>query len=124
MTVHLDVFYPSIIVGGLTYYFTELLQIKPFNVVLYDEMISMPQYREQQRYSLAVEIMYGSYFDGKLVDKLTLPEHCIIKSVRRDRKSLSTQGLILIPGDQVEIEIDAQDIEKLYEPLVSMANIY
>ncbi|RHJ95151.1 ClC family H(+)/Cl(-) exchange transporter [Parabacteroides bouchesdurhonensis] len=124
MTGHLDVFYPSIIVGGLTYYFTELLQIKPFNVVLYDEMISMPQYREQQRYSLAVEIMYGSYFDGKLVDKLTLPEHCIIKSVRRDRKSLSTQGLILIPGDQVEIEIDAQDIEKLYEPLVSMANIY
>ena len=34
ITGHLDVFYPSIIVGGLTYYFTEMLQIKPFNVVL------------------------------------------------------------------------------------------
>ena len=30
----------------------------------------------------------------------------------------------LIPGDQVDIELDAQDIEKLYEPLVSLANIY
>ncbi len=30
----------------------------------------------------------------------------------------------LIPGDQVQIEMDSQDIEKLYEPLVSMANIY
>lgn len=27
-------------------------------------------------------------------------------------------------GDQVQIEMDSQDIEKLYEPLVSMANIY
>lgn len=27
-------------------------------------------------------------------------------------------------GDQIDIELDAQDIEKLYEPLVSLANIY
>ena len=35
-----------------------------------------------------------------------------------------TPGIRLIPGDQVDIELDAQDIEKLYEPLVSLANIY
>ena len=29
----------------------------------------------------------------------------------------------LVPGDQVEIEMDAQDIEKLYEPLVSIWQI-
>ena len=34
ITGHLEVFYPSIVVGGLTYYFTEMLQIKPFNVIL------------------------------------------------------------------------------------------
>ena len=49
ITGHLDVFYPSIIVGGLTYYFTEMLQIKPFNVVLYDEMISTPAFRTEGR---------------------------------------------------------------------------
>ena len=34
ITGHFEVFYPSIVVGGLTYYFTELLQIKPYNVLL------------------------------------------------------------------------------------------
>ncbi|WP_099463053.1 ClC family H(+)/Cl(-) exchange transporter [Parabacteroides provencensis] len=124
ITGHLEVFYPSIIVGGLTYYFTELLQIKPFNVVLYDEMIAQPPYSQQKRSSLFVEIMHGSYFDGKKTEELTLPERCFIKNIRRDRKTLSPQGETLIPGDQVEIEIDAQDIEKLYEPLISLANIY
>ena len=124
ITGHLDVFYPSIIVGGLTYYFTEMLQIKPFNVVLYDEMISTPAFRAEGRSSLFVEIMTGAYFDGKEVDHLTLPQRCIIKTIHRDRKDLAPAGQTLIPGDQVEIEIDSQDIEKLYEPLVSMANIY
>jgi|GEM_PF-26458 len=124
ITGHLDVFYPSIIVGGLTYYFTEMLQIKPFNVVLYDEMISTPAFRTEGRSSLFVEIMTGAYFDGKEVDHLTLPQRCIIKTIHRDRKDLAPAGQTLIPGDQVEIEIDSQDIEKLYEPLISMANIY
>ena len=124
ITGHLDVFYPSIIVGGLTYYFPEMLQIKPFNVVLYDEIISTPAFRTEGRSSLFVEIMTGAYFDGKEVDHLTLPQRCIIKTIHRDRKDLAPAGQTLIPGDQVEIEIDSQDIEKLYEPLVSMANIY
>lgn len=124
MTGHLDVFYPSIIVGGLTYYFTELLQIKPFNVILYEEMITSPTFQSQERSSLFVEIMMGAYFDGKEVDHLNLPQHCIIKSIHRGHNTLEPIGQTLRPGDQVEIEIDAQDIEKLYEPLVSLANIY
>lgn len=124
ITGHLEVFYPSIIIGGLTYYFTELLQIRPFNVILYNEMISSPAFKSQQRSSLFVEIMNGSFLDGKEVNTLTLPAHCTIKNIRRDKKDLPPAGQTLIPGDQVEIEIDAQDIEKLYEPLVSMANIY
>lgn len=124
ITGHFEVFYPSVVVGGLTYYFTELLQIKPFNVVLYDEMINTPAFKSQKRYTLSVEIMNGSYFDGKQVDTLNLPDHCVIMMIHRDRKSLQPAGQTLIPGDQVQIEMDAQDIEKLYEPLVSMANIY
>ncbi len=128
ITGHFEVFYPSIVVGGLTYYFTELLQIKPHNVVIYDKMFrgTHPQFPVEAgaRYHLFVEVMNGSYFDGKEVDKLTLPAHCIIRSIHRDRRALLPQGETLIPGDQVEIEMDLQDIEKLYEPLVSMANIY
>lgn len=124
ITGHLEVFYPSIVVGGLTYYFTELLQIKPFNVTLYDDMIHSPAFQKEGRYTLSVEVMSGSYLDGKQVDELRLPERCVIINIHRDRKDWPPKGLNLMPGDQVQIEMDSQDIEKLYEPLVSMANIY
>lgn len=124
ITGHFEVFYPSVVVGGLTYYFTELLLIKPFNVVLYDDMINSPAFQEQKRYTLSVEIMAGSYLDRKRVDELHLPDRCVIINVHRSRRDLNLPGTVLVPGDQVQIEMDAQDIEKLYEPLVSMANIY
>lgn len=124
ITGHFEVFYPSVVVGGLTYYFTELLQMKPFNVTLYEDMINAPDFQEEKRYTLSVEIMTGSYFDGKVVDELSLPERCVIINVHRDGKNLVPTGTRLIPGDQIQIEMDSQDIEKLYEPLVSMANIY
>ena len=124
ITGHFEVFYPSVVVGGLTYYFTELLQMKPSNVSLYEDMIHAPDFKEEKRYTLSVEIMKDSYLDGKLVDELSLPERCAIINVHRDGKNLVPAGTRLIPGDQVQIEMDSQDIEKLYEPLVSMANIY
>lgn len=124
ITGHLEVFYPSIVVGGLTYYFTEMLQIQPLNVTLYDEMIASPEFKEEKRYTLSVEIMSGSYLDGKTVSELRLPERCEIINIHRDRKNLPPANQKLVPGDQVQIEMDSQDIEKLYEPLVSMANIY
>ena len=124
ITGHFEVFYPSIVVGGLTYYFTELLEIKPFNVMFYEEMIKKPIFQEEKRLILDVEVMAGSYFDGKLVDTLHLPNNCIIINIHRDRKDFPPAGQTILPGDQLTLEIDAQDIEKLYEPLVSMANIY
>lgn len=124
ITGHFEVFYPSIVVGGLTYYFTELLDIKPFNVMFYEEMINKPIFREQKRLTLDVEVMAGAYFDRKEVDTLELPNHCVIMNIHRDRKDISPTGQTILPGDQLTIELDAQDIEKLYEPLVSMANIY
>lgn len=124
ITGHFEVFYPSIVVGGLTYYFTELLEIKPFNVMFYEEMIKKPIFQEEKRLRLDVEVMAGAYFDGKQVTTLQLPNNCIIINIHRDRKDFPPTGQTILPGDQLTLEIDTQDIEKLYEPLVSMANIY
>ncbi len=124
ITGHFEVFYPSIVVGGLTYYFTELLEIKPFNVMFYEEMIKQPVFQEEKRLRLDVEVMAGSYFDGKQIDTLHLPNNCVIINIHRDRKDFPPTGQAILPGDQLTLEIDAQDIERLYEPLVSMANIY
>ena len=91
---------------------------------LYDDMINSPEFQEEKRYTLSVEVMSGSYFDGKTVNEIQLPERCEIINIHRDRKDIPPAKQKLVPGDQVQIEMDAQDIEKLYEPLVSMANIY
>lgn len=124
ITGHFEVFYPSIVVGGLTYYFTQLLEIKPFDVLLYEEMINKPLFKKQKRVTLDVEVMAGAFLDGKPTDKLKLPGDCIIINVHRSHKNQPPAGMIIQAGDQLTIELDAQDIEKLYEPLVSMANIY
>lgn len=97
--------------------------MKPSNVSLYEDMIHAPDFKEEKRYTLSVEIMTDSYLDGKLVDELSLPERCVIINVHRDGKSGPRRNSF-DSGDQVQIEMDSQDIEKLYEPLVSMANIY
>ena len=61
---------------------------------------------------------------GKQSMKYSCRKRCEIINIHRDRKDIPPAKQKLVPGDQVQIEMDAQDIEKLYEPLVSMANIY
>ena len=124
ITGHYEIFYPSIVVGGLTYYFTQLLGIKPFNVIFYEEMINKPMFKEQKRLKLDVEVMAGAYFDGKEVNTLGLPDNCVIINIHRSHKDYPPAGMSIQAGDQLTIELDARDIERLYEPLVSMANIY
>jgi len=41
----------------------------------------MSSYKVTLRYTLSVEVMSGSYLDGKVVDELRLPERCIIINV-------------------------------------------
>ena len=60
--------------------------MKSFNVILYEDMINSPDFREENRYTLSVEVMTGSYLDGKAVSELSLPEHCVIINVHRDGK--------------------------------------
>ena len=64
--------------------------MKPSNVSLYEDMIHAPDFKEEKRYTLSVEIMTDSYLDGKLVDELSLPERCAIINVHRDGKNLSS----------------------------------
>lgn len=124
ITGHFEVFYPSIVVGGLTYYITELLQIRPFDVMFYEEMIKLPYFKNEKKTVLNVEVMTGSFFDGKAVDTLGMPDNCRIIILHRNRKILDPRGKTILPGDQLAIELNSSDIEKLYDPLVSMANIY
>ena len=60
--------------------------------MFYEEMIKKPIFQEEKRLILDVEVMAGSYFDGKLVDTLHLPNNCIIINIHRDRKDFPPAG--------------------------------
>ena len=55
-------------------------------------MIHAPDFKEEKRYTLSVEIMTDSYLDGKLVDELSLPERCVIINVHREHESYLHRG--------------------------------
>lgn len=124
ITGHFEVFYPSIVLAGLTFYLTEMLNIIPFNVMFYNEMINKPYFQNEKRIRLDLEVMTGSYFDGKTLQTLQLPSSCVLVGIKRDWHQIDLNNVTIMPADQITIELDSKDIEKLYDPLISMANIY
>ncbi len=121
MTGHYEVFFPTLIVGILVYYFTQLLKVEPMNDLLYKFMIENTK-DESSRSTIYLEVGPDSYFSGKAPQNINLPQNCIITKVYRNKKE-SDPGTVsaLMPGDQVEIEINSDEIEKVYQPLVSMS---
>lgn len=121
MTGHFEVLFPTIIVGILVYYFTELLKITPMNQVLYYFMIK----KEKDiplKTTIYIEVGTFSYFVGKTPSKITLPQGCQITNVYRDNKPiLFNDNNPLEPDDQIGIEVNSYEIEQVYQSLVSMS---
>lgn len=122
MTGHYEVFFPALLVGILTYFLTELMHVKPMDQLLYDFMIQHLPDDYPKRMTISVDVSPGSYLDGKTPATLTLPERCIIVAIYRGPEAYRfVDGFSLEAGDLVDIEIDSDDLEKIYQPLVSMA---
>lgn len=122
MTGHYEVFFPALLVGILTYFLTELMHVKPMDKLLYDFMIQHLPDDYPKRMTINVDVSPGSYLDGKTPATLTLPERCIIVAIYRGPEAYRfVDGFSLKAGDLVDIEIDSDDLEKIYQPLVSMA---
>ncbi|MGL5920548.1 MAG: TrkA C-terminal domain-containing protein, partial [Bacteroidales bacterium] len=101
---------------------TELMHVKPMDQLLYDFMIQHLPDDYPKRMTISVDVSPGSYLDGKTPATLTLPERCIIVAIYRGPEAYRfVDGFSLEAGDLVDIEIDSDDLEKIYQPLVSMA---
>ncbi|MEF9985880.1 MAG: chloride channel protein [Bacteroidales bacterium] len=121
MTGHYEVFFPALIVGTLVYYFTQMLKVEPMNDILYKFMIST-QKDQPIRSTIYLEVGPDSYFAGKTIQTLTLPQNCTITNIQRNKQNLQfINTTILIEGDQIAIEINSNEMEKVYQPLVSMS---
>jgi Chloride channel protein EriC len=125
MTGRYEVFFSTLVVGILVYYFTQLLRVKPMNDLLYDFMVKN-SYDEPLSTTIYLEVESGSYLCDKKIDKVSLPDGCHIVTVIRDGEQLFGEKLygmnnILMAEDQIGIELRTSDIEKVYQSLVSLS---
>ncbi|MCB9018473.1 MAG: ClC family H(+)/Cl(-) exchange transporter [Prevotellaceae bacterium] len=125
ITGQFDILLATVIIGTLTYFITHFFNMTPFYTILYSDFINQTEYKQQGRISIHLTVMAGSYFDGKRVNEISLPNNCEIIAAYRFDGILDPKGNYrLKDGDQLEIELDAADVEKLHEPLNGLATVY
>lgn len=122
MTGHYETFFPTLVAGTLVYYFTQLMGVRPLNDILYDFMIGQ-QTQESSTATVYIDIESQSYFCGRQISGINLPQECTICEVVRNKKAIPIgPSLILEDGDQVGIAIKSEDIERLYRSIVSLGH--
>ena len=128
MTGHYEVFFPTLIVGILVYYLTQILKVTPLNDLLYDFMIK-EDVQQPQRTTIYIDAGYGSYFHNKVCGELTLPQGCRLVEICRmekgkdgkpvNRKIPIEPQLAIQEDDSIGIEVNSSEIEQLYRALAS-----
>ena len=68
--------------------------------------------------------MTDFHLSGILVNEPSLPARCVSNHIHTNGTNLATTATLFIPVYQLQMYMASPDISKLYEPLVSMANIY
>ena len=75
-------------------------------------MINSPAFKEEARYTLSVEVMSGSYLDGKIVDELRPAGNvALLLMFIVTGKTGLPKAETECRGIKVQIEMDSQDIE-------------
>lgn len=122
MTGHYDVFFATLIVGVFTYYITELIGVVPMNKKLYDFMINENASKYPPRTTMDLQVNSNSYLEGKDHNTLKLPNGCVVLDVYRNNEKIDfNSNITLEKNDQIVLELDSADLEKLHLPLVSMS---
>ena len=121
MTGNYDVFFPTVVVGVFVYFFTELFKVTPMNELIYNFMINKEDIANEKT-TIYLDINNYSYFIGKTLSTVNLPKDCNITFIYRDRRPIKfTDSTAIQAGDQVGVEVYLNEIENIYQPLVSMS---
>ena len=119
MTGHYETFFPTLIVGILVFYITQLLKVVPLNDLLYDFMIKHDT-QQPERSVIFIAVEHDSYFYNKEIKDIILPNGCVITQVIRDKKVIPTEPTLKIKeDDSIGIEVYSNEIEQHYRALVS-----
>lgn len=122
MTGHYETFFPVLIIGTLVYYFTQIMKVEPLNDMLYDFMITHDN-MQPERTTVYIDIERSSYLNGKSIHQINLPEKATIKEIIRNEKRIPIRpSSTVAEGDQIGIEVDSKDIERLYRSLICLGS--
>lgn len=122
MTGKFDIFFPMIVVVGITFYISEIMGVKPIYDSLYARLLPKNVNTSVRRMLIPFEVGQDSYMQGKRIKDIELPQNCSLVNVYRKDKLYTSPDEILRVGDKVEIEVESRDLEKLYRSFRSMAN--
>lgn len=126
MTGHYEVFFPTIIVGILVYYATELLRVEPLNDLLYKFMLKESK-KEPPYTTIYFDVEHGSYFFGKDALSILLPKESELTEIYRDNELISLSLANKLESyDQIGIRVKTKEVEQLFPILMGMAqsNLY
>ena len=122
LTGQFSVFFPMIIVVGITYFISEMIGCKPINDCLYQRMLPPGDNDSTNKIIIPFIVSPDSYMDNKNIKDVVLPENCTIISVSRDEYALDLKDVVFRPGDRIEVKLYSKDLEELYGSLRSMTN--
>jgi len=122
MTGHYETFFPTLIIGTLVYFLTQTLRVEPLNDMLYDFMIEHDT-MQPERTTVYIDIERSSYLKGKQICHISLPDGAAIKEIVRNKKTIPVGPTTTVEeGDQIGIELDSKDIERLYRSLICLGS--
>ena len=122
MTGKFSIFFPMIVVVGLTYFISEVLGVKPIYDSLYERLLPSDIRSSRERITVPYEVGENSYLEGKRLTDIGLPRHCQITSIVRKGKPMPLKETELLAGDSIEIELFSKDLETLYRSFRSLTN--
>ena len=122
MTQKFNILFPMIIVVSLSYFFSQIVNVKPIYDMLYQRLLPTGLQNSDRRITISFNINDNSYMINKCPYELQLPQGCTIFSAKRHNQELSLKKDKLKSGDELYIELYSRDLEILYRPLRSMAN--
>lgn len=122
MTQKFNILFPMIIVVSLSYFFSQIVNVKPIYDMLYQRLLPTGLQYSDKRIVISFNINENSYMINKYPYELQLPQGCTIFSAKRHNQELNLKKDKLKSSDELYIELYSRDLETLYRPLRSMAN--
>lgn len=122
ITGQFTMFFPMIVLVGLTFFFSEIMNVKPIYDSLYERLLPKNYADEDKTVSGFYGVCPGSYVAGKTIKELTLPDGSRIVAFERDGKLSGDMEIPLLPGDLIEVRLRSKYLEPLHRALRSLCN--